>query len=152
MTGHPARPVPTQRSPLVPTTLRQVFDTHMRYLAAQDLAGLVSAGYADDAVLVHNFPYFPGDGPWRHCGRAEILGALRTIFAPEHHGAVLAGPAFEYLEHGNTIAFQLHVMSPTCGRWMNTDLWTVHDGRLAEQYMLGYPLDEADVKWKGAPA
>jgi hypothetical protein len=152
MSGHPARPVPAQRSPLVPTALRQVFDTHMRYLAAQDLAGLVHAGYAEDAVLVHNFPYFPGDGPWRHRNRAEILQALRTIFAPEHHGAVLAGPAFEYLEHGNTIAFQRHVMSPTRGRWMNTDLWTVRDGRLAEQYVLGYPLDEADVKWKGAPA
>lgn len=135
-----------------PARLRQIFETHRRYLADQDLAGLVNALYAEDAVLVHNFPYFPGEGPWRHRGRQEILRAQQTIFAPEHHGAILAGPAFEYLENGGTIVFQLHVMSPTRGRWMNTDLWTIRDGLLAEQYVLGYPLDEADVKWKGAPA
>jgi hypothetical protein len=152
MSGNPARYVPTQRSPVVTSSLRDIFDRHMRYLAEQDIEGLVNATYTPDAVLVHNFPYFPGDGPWRHRGRQAIIDAQRTIFAPRNHGPVLAGPAFEYFEHGNTIAFQLHVLSPTRGRWMNTDLWTIRDGLLAEQYVLAYPLDSTDVKWKAAPA
>jgi hypothetical protein len=134
------------------TPLRQVYETHMRYIAEQNIEGLVNATYTDDAVLVHNFPYFPGAGPYRHRGKQAIIDAQKTIFAPENHGAILAGPTFEYIESGSSIVFQLHILSPTRGRWMNTDLWNVRNGLLAEQYVLGYPLDEADVKWKAAPA
>jgi hypothetical protein len=140
-------PVPTQRSPVVTRSPRELLETHQQHLAAQDLAGLVQAVHTDDAVLVHNFPCFPGDGPWRHRGRAAITEALRTILAPDHPGAVLLGPPFEYVEHGRTVAFQRHVLSPTRGRWLITDLWTVRDGRVAEQVVLGYPLDSTDVKW-----
>ena len=62
----------------------------------------------------------------------------------------MAGPTFEYLESGNTIIFQLHVLSPTRGRWQNTDLWVVRDGKLAEQYVLGYPLDQVEARWTAA--
>lgn len=132
------------------TPLREVYETHMRYIAAQDIEALVHETYTDDAVLVHNFPYFPGDGPWRHVGKQAIIEAQRTIFAPENHGAIVAGPTIQFVEDGNTIVFQLHILSPTRGRWLNTDLWTVRDGKLAEQYVLGYPLDEVEQQWKAA--
>ncbi|NLT56335.1 MAG: hypothetical protein GXX79_17610 [Actinomycetales bacterium] len=138
-------------NPLVRTALREVYETHMRYIAAQDIEALVHDTYTDDAVLVHNFPYFPGEPPYRHEGMQAIIDAQRTIFAPENHGAITAGPTFSYLESGNAIVFQLHILSPTRGRWMNTDLWIVRDGRLAEQYVLGYPLDRIDEQWTAAP-
>ncbi|MGF1647982.1 MAG: nuclear transport factor 2 family protein [Kineosporiaceae bacterium] len=127
--------------------LREVYETHMRYIAEQDIDGLVHDTYTDDAVLVHNFPYFDGPGPYRHVGKDAIIAAQKTIFAPANHGAIVAGPTFEFLADGDTIVFQLHILSPTRGRWMNTDLWTVRDGKLAEQYVLGYPLDDVDRAW-----
>ena len=59
------------------TSLREVYETHMRYIADQDIEGLVHDTYTDDAVLVHNFPYFPGPGPYRHEGKQAIIEAQR---------------------------------------------------------------------------
>lgn len=46
-----------------PTSKRQFFEEHMRYVAAQDIDTMVNQTYTDDAILYHNFPYFDGPPP-----------------------------------------------------------------------------------------
>ena len=127
----------------MPVTPLDVFNTHMEYIARQDIEALVHDTYTDDCVLYHNFPYFPGDVPWVHTGQAAIIAAQQTIFAPENHGAIRArGEVFGVIEGTDSIMFQILIESPTKGLFLNTDFWLIRDGKLWQQYVLGYRLGD----------
>lgn len=121
------------------TRLRSFYEEHMKYIGAQDIDTMVNNTYADDAVLYHNFPYFEGEPPYRHEGKAEIIKAHRTIFAPENHGSIKVGPPFNYIEEegAETIFFQVPIETPNTGNWVNVDFWILKDGKLYRQYVFG---------------
>lgn len=126
-------------------TAREFYDEHMRYIAAQDIARMVNETYADDAILYHYFPYFPGPGPYVHRGKHDIIEAHRTIFAPQNHGAIQAvGEVFNFIEGSgdaeNTLFFQVLIQSPTKGLFLNTDFWIFENGKMKHQFVTGYQL------------
>ena len=137
------------------TAARDFFDEHMRYVAAQDIATMVNKTYTDDAVLYHNFPYFPGEPPYIHHGKAEIIRAQQTIFAPQNHGAIEpVGEVFNFMEAEgapDSLFFQILIRSPTKGLFLNTDFWILEQGKMKHQFVSGYQLKASSVAGDGPP-
>ncbi len=128
-----------------PTSKRQFFEEHMRYVAAQDIDTMVNQTYTDDAILYHNFPYFDGLPPYIHQGKEAIIKAQRTIFDPRNHGAIEAGAPFNFIEGDDFIFFQIPIKTPDRGNWVNTDFWAIRDNKLAYQFVFGYPVSSPSI-------
>ena len=126
------------------TLARQFFEDHMRYIAAQDIATMVDKTYSDEAVLYHNFPYFPGNAPYIHRGKKDIIEAHKTIFAPDNHGAITAvGDVFNFIEgiqDTTSLFFQILIKSPTKGLFLNSDFWILENNKMKHQFVVGYKL------------
>lgn len=119
---------------------------HMKYIAAKDIAGMVNETYADDAILYHTFPYFPGTPPYVHHGKWEIIEAHRIIFAPENHGAIVPeGDVFNFMEGEagvSSLFFQLKVRSPNRGLFLNSDFWIIENGKMKHQFVTGVHIGD----------
>lgn len=126
----------------MPFDPRAFFDEHMRYVLAGDIATMVDETYTDDAVLYHNFEYFPGPPPYTHHGKQAIIDAQRTIFSPANHGAIGAGEVFNLIGGPDFLFFQIPIQTAHRGRWQNTDLWVIRDGKLAYQFVFGYRIGD----------
>ena len=122
---------------------RQMWEEHMKYILAKDIAGMVNDTFQEDAVCYHNFPFFDSPPPYVIKGKQNIIRALATIF--ERQGALKAEEPFGWSESDDHIAYQIIVDSPNTGRWMVTDLWLLRDGKITHYFGYGnqLPLDKA---------
>jgi hypothetical protein len=108
-----------------------------------DLVGMVNNTYTEDAVYIHNIPFFNGAPPYEAQGREEIIAALSAIAARQ--GAFeVKGPTVFYASNEH-VAFQCIVRSPNTGVWILDENWTLQGGKVARCFAYGYNLTEAET-------
>jgi hypothetical protein len=117
---------------------REMFEEHMRYVRAQDIAGMVRDTFHDEAVYYHNFPFFETPPPFVITGKDKIIAALSTIF--ERQGDIRVGEPMGWSESDNHIAFQILVTSPNTGSWLVSDFWYLRDGKVFLYFGYGMPM------------
>jgi len=117
---------------------RAMFEEHMRYVRAKDIAGMVHDTFHDEAVYYHNFPFFETPPPFVITGKDKIIAALSTVF--ERQGDLRVGEPMGWSESDNHIAFQVLVTSPNTGSWLVSDFWYLRDGKVFQYFGYGMPM------------
>jgi len=111
----------------------------MRYIAANDIVGMVNNTFTDDGVLYHNFPFFESPPPYVVRGKNAIIQANTLIF--QRQGKIEAEEPFNFAEGDDFICFQIKFRSPNTGRWLVNDFWLLRAGRIAHCFSFGYPIE-----------
>ena len=122
-------------------TAAEFFEEHMGYILRGERNKMIEETFWPDAVLYHNFPFFPGDPPYTARGHKEIIETEDIIFAPENQGAVTVGEPFNLITEGNFIGHQIFVTSPNTGKWVITDVFVLRDGKVQTYYAMGYVIE-----------
>ena len=109
-------------------TGKEFFDRHMKYIMANDVVGMVTETYTEDAILFNAFNFLPEPPPNIIQGRAALIDAFQKYLA--YQGEIKVTSLYNFLDSQNAISFQATFDSPKTGSWAVGDCWLMRDGKI----------------------
>lgn len=120
---------------------REFFDTHMKYIVAGDMVGMVTDTYTEDAILYNAFPFLDTPPPNVIKGREALIKAFEAYLA--YQGEIQVDSLYNFLETEDVISFQATITSPKTGKWAVGDVWTLEDGKISRHFGFAHRLGDA---------
>ena len=117
---------------------KDFFDTHMQYIAKNDMEGMVRDTYSSDAALYNAFPFLDTPPPNVIKGTDELIKVFKAYL--DYQGEISVEKLYNFLDTEEVISFQAVISSSKTGRWAVSDTWVMKDEKIHRHYGTAHKL------------